>query len=413
MKSYPGISGRLFQTLGKNGINVVAIAQGSSELNISFVVKNEDVAKAQNAVHNVFFLSKNRQINLFIVGVGLIGGTLIEQVKTQRSSLKEKRNLEINIIGLANSKQMLFDENGINTEDWKSSLGHGQTMDITQFISKMKTMNLSNSIFIDNTGNNEISAHYESILDASISISTPNKTAASSTYQNYLSLKELANKRNVQFMYEANVGAGLPIISTLNDLVSTGDEIMKIEGVLSGSLSYIFNSFNLETNFNDIVIKAKELGFTEPDPREDLSGKDVARKITILAREAGYPIEIGEVSIEAILTESCMQASSVDAFFKALEKQNSTLKDKLKTANEENKKLRFIAKYENGNANIELRAVDKNSPFYNLFGSDNMLVFTTKRYNKTPLVIRGPGAGAQVTAAGVFAEIIRIANYMS
>jgi len=413
MKAFPGIAGKLFQILGRNGINVVAIAQGSSELNISFVVKKQDVAKAQNAIHDVFFLSENRQLNLFIVGVGLIGGTLIEQIKDQRNFLKDHQKLEINICGLANSRRMIFDYDGLNIESWHADLDGGEVMNLESYIENMKAMNLSNSVFIDNTATDQVSPYYKNILDASISISTPNKTAASSTYDNYAALKSLAAKRNVQFMYEANVGAGLPIISTLNDLISSGDEILKIEGVLSGSLSYVFNNFTVDQSFSEVVKKAKELGYTEPDPREDLSGLDVRRKIVILARETGISMEKEEVIINGILPEECLNADSVDDFFESLENNNDLYSDLITTANEKNEKLRMVAILEDGKARIGLESVDQDHPFYNLSGSDNMLVFTTERYKERPLVIVGPGAGAQVTAAGVFAEIIRIGNYLS
>ncbi len=414
MRYQPGIASRLFQALGKNGINCVAIAQGSSELNVSVVIPRSDESKALNSLHEAFFLSKVKELHLFMVGVGLIGGTLIEQIKKQTQQLKEKQSLEIKIVGLANSKRMLFEANGVSLENWKEHLEQSQLkMDMVAFVEKMKDLNLSNTIFIDNTANQDISNHYENILDASISISTPNKIATSSSYLQYQRLKSIADKRGVQFLYETNVGAGLPVITTLRDLMNSGDDILKIEGVLSGSLSFIFNSFQEGVLFSDIVKQARDQGYTEPDPRIDLNGIDVRRKIIILAREAGYPIEADDVEIEAILPKACQEASSIDELFTALEAANEQFETRRATAAAEGKVLRMIAKMENGKASISLEAVDSQHPFYSLSGSDNMIIFTTARYNDRPLVVRGPGAGAEVTAAGVFAEIISIGNFLS
>ena len=414
MRYQPGISGRLFQALGKNGINVVAIAQGSSELNVSVVINRSDESKALNSLHEAFFLSDTKELHIFMVGVGLIGSTLIQQIKKQSVFLKEKRSLELKIVGLANSKKMAFNLDGVDLDNWKAAIDTAEEkMTIGGFVEKMKSLNLSNTIFIDNTANEQISNYYESILDASISISTPNKIATSSAYLQYQRLKTIAEKRGVQFMYETNVGAGLPVISTLTDLINSGDQILKIEGVLSGSLSYIFNSYKKNTNFSDIVLKAKELGYTEPDPRTDLNGIDVRRKLIILARETGLALEANDVEIENILPQACQDAKTVDDLFVELEKANDYFEAKRAEAAKENKVLRMIAKLENGKASIVLEAVDNSHPFYSLNGSDNMIVFTTERYKERPLVVRGPGAGAEVTAAGVFAEIITIGNYLS
>ncbi len=412
MKTRPGVAGRLFNSLGKNGVNIVAIAQGSSELNISTVVKTEDEKKALNAMHEAFFLSDAKSLHLFMVGVGLIGSTLIEQIKKQSASLKEKQSLEIKIIGLSNSRKMLFDENGIDLENWKNDLEEKSEpmTSIPDYIQKMKSINLQNSIFLDNTASAEVASHYESVLDASISVSTPNKIAVSSSYLQYQRLKNIAKLRNVLFMYETNVGAGLPVITTLNDLMNSGDSILKIEGVLSGSLSFIFNNFKEGVSFYDIVKEAQKAGYTEPDPRTDLSGKDVRRKILILSRESGYPMESNDVKIESVLPESCMTAATVDDFFEELKNENDYFEQLRIQADKENKKLRIIATLENGKASIGLKMVDASHPFYSLAGSDNMISFTTERYKDRPLVIRGPGAGAEVTAAGVFAEIITIGN---
>jgi aspartokinase/homoserine dehydrogenase 1 len=413
MRYQPGIAARLFQALGKNGINCIAIAQGSSELNVSVVIGQNDESKALNALHEAFFLSDTKELHLFMIGVGLIGGTLIKQIKEQSEYLKEQRLLEIKVVGLANSKTMVFNSEGINLNNWKKQLTESNLIsDIPSFVNQMKSLNLSNTIFIDNTANDHIASHYEAILDASISISTPNKIATSSSYLQYQRLKTIAKKRGVQFKYETNVGAGLPVITTLNDLINSGDQILKIEGVLSGSLSYIFNSFVEGVTFSEVVSKAKELGYTEPDPRIDLNGIDVRRKLIILARESGYAIEAEDVKIQNILPQACQNAVNIEALFEALKEADPVFDRLRKEASANNKRLRMIAKLDNGKASIALEGVDANHPFYSLSGSDNMIIFTTERYKERPLVIRGPGAGAEVTAAGVFAEIISIGNHL-
>ena len=414
MRYQPGIAGHLFQALGKNGINITAIAQGSSELNISVVINRVDESKALNALHETFFLSDTKNIHLFIIGVGLIGSTLLEQIQKHSIQLKEQHSIELKVTGLSNSKKMTFNENGINLIDWKNELSSSdERSNIPAFIEKMKSLNLSNAIFIDNTANEMIAGYYESILDSSISISTPNKIATSSSYLQYKRLKNIATKRGIQFLYETNVGAGLPVISTLNDLMSSGDTILKIEGVLSGSLSFIFNNFKAGVKFSDMVKVAREKGFTEPDPRIDLNGIDVRRKLIILARETGLEIEADDVDIKSILPDACKNAKSVDAFFEELEKADDYFENLREQAAQKNSVLRMVAKLENGKASIELLTVDESHPFYALAGSDNMIVFTTERYKQNPLVVRGPGAGAEVTAAGVFAEIVKIGNLIS
>jgi len=414
MRYRPGISGRMFQAMGQNGINAVAIAQGSSELNISVVLNRSDESKALNALHEAFFLSETKELHLYIIGVGLIGGTLLKQIKEQAKFLKEKRGLEIKVVGLANTKKMLFNAEGIDLDNWRAALAAAKdATDIAIFIGRMKEMNLSNSIFVDNTANEKISSYYENILDNSISISTPNKIATSSAFLQYQNLKAIAKKRGVHFMYETNVGAGLPVISTLNDLINSGDRIIKIEGVLSGSLSFIFNNFEEGTRFSEIVAEAKERGYTEPDPRIDLRGVDIQRKLLILAREAGYPLEADDVEIEPILPKAVEEAETVEDFFAELEQANPHFAALLDKASAQNKKLRMIAQLDEGKARIGLEAVGQEHPFYFLSGSDNMIVFTTDRYKERPLVVRGPGAGAEVTAAGVFAEIITIGSFLS
>ncbi len=416
MRFRPGIAGRMFQALGKNGVNVVAIAQGSSELNISVVVAHADEAKAMNALHEAFFLSDTKELHVFMVGVGLIGSTLIEQIRAQAAFLKEKRSLEIKIVGLANSKVMLFNEDGIDLANWKEQLtASGEKLNLANFVEQMKGLNLSNSIFVDNTASEEVPRFYEAILGHSISISTPNKIATSSSYLQYQRLKGIAARRGVPFLYETNVGAGLPVIGTLEDLITSGDRILKIEGVLSGTMSFIFNKFKAGGEpFSAIVREAKQLGYTEPDPRDDLGGADVRRKLLILARETGLPLEASDVQIESILPKAAQDAPNVDAFFAELEKADAHFEKMAADAATEGKALRMVASLDKqtGKATIGLRAVDASHPFFGLSGSDNMIVFTTERYKERPLVVRGPGAGAAVTAAGVFAEVVRIGNHL-
>ena len=409
MRSVPGIAGKLFNSLGRNGINVAAIAQGSSELNISFVIDREDQSKAMNLIHDSFFLSEQKRINIFSIGVGLIGGTLLSQIEDQKDYLRDDLSLELKIAGLSNSRKMLFDPEGIDARTWKEKMEESDLKaDIRSFVDTMIKMNLPNTIFIDNTASGDVPEFYKEILESSISIVTPNKIATSSSYSHYLDLKGTAKRNNVQFLYETNVGAGLPVINTLQGLINSGDRIEKIEAVVSGSLSYIFNNFDGSVPFSDLVMEAKKLGYTEPDPRDDLSGSDVRRKIIILTREAGIAIEPEDVELEPILPESCMKAEGIDAFFEALESENDHFNKMIDEAKQSNKVLRFIASTQNGKAKISLQAVGADNPFYSLQMSDNMIVFTTKRYSNRPLIVRGPGAGAEVTAGGVFSDIITI-----
>ncbi|MBK8502323.1 MAG: bifunctional aspartate kinase/homoserine dehydrogenase I [Saprospiraceae bacterium] len=413
MRYVPGVAGKMLTALGNNGINAIAIAQGSSELNISVVINKENEAKALNALHEAFFLSDTKVIHVFMVGVGLIGGTLLEQLRQQAPFLRDKRSLEIKVVGLANTKKMLFLEAGIPFENWKELLDKSKLKsNMDEYVDKVVEMNLSNSVFVDNTADLLIPDHYKRILDASISISTPNKVATSSNFDQYLSLLRLAEKKNVYFGYETNVGAGLPVISTLRNLIDSGDRVIKIEGVLSGSLSYIFNHFNKDLSFSEAIAKARDLGYTEPDPRIDLNGIDVKRKILILAREAGLVMESKEIKVKSILPSYCQKASLGKELENALLRADPYFEKIRLKADEKNCRLRMIAKLENGKASIGLEEVSKSSPFYFLSGSDNMIVFTTQRYKDRPLVIQGPGAGAEVTAAGVFAEIIHIGNLL-
>jgi aspartokinase/homoserine dehydrogenase 1 len=414
MREKPGIAGRCFQALGKNGINIVAISQGSSELNISVVINRENEAKALNALHEAFFLSGTKSLNLFVLGTGLIGSTLFKQIKGQAAYLKSQLSLDIRLIGIGNIDLMLFDETGISFDQWEKRLSEGGAKtDLNRFFDTMHRMNLPNSVFVDCSDSDAIVTRYESVLNNSISIVTPNKRANSGPYDRYQQLKESAFKHGVKFLYETNVGAGLPVISTLNDLISSGDRILKIEAVLSGTLSYIFNSFSGNRKFSEIVREAREKGYSEPDPREDLNGLDVARKLLILARDAGAALEPEDVHIENILPPACQKATTIEQFFKELGKVDSLFEQKRKKAEAKNHILRYIATLEKGKASIVLKEGGDRHPFCSLSGSDNMVVFTTERYKERPLVIKGPGAGADVTAAGVFADIIRIASFLT
>ena len=412
MRNTPGVSGRLFQALGKNGISVVATAQGSSELNISTVIHRHDLDKALNSLHQAFFLSDVKTLSVFLIGTGLIGSTLIKQIASHREHLRKARSLEIVIAGIANSRKMIFNSDGLSLNKYADNLAaSNDKMELDVFIQRMKDMNLSQSVFVDCTSDEKIAAAYDHILNHSISIVTPNKVANSGKYSRYQSLRDNARKGNVPFLYETNVGAGLPVINTLNDLMSSGDRIIRIEAVLSGTLSFIFNNFSEGSSFSDIVKEAKKRGYTEPDPRLDLSGKDVARKLLILARETGLQMEIGDIKINPLLPPACLRAKNVDDFFNELKKNDTYFEKIRKQSADKSKVLRFIAKLDNGKASISLQEVDNHHPFYNLSGSDNIISFTTERYFDRPLVVKGPGAGAEVTAAGVFAEIISIGKY--
>ena len=409
MKNSPGVSGRLFDTLGKNGINVEAIAQGSSELNITFAVHKKDEAKALNAVHDAFFLSEYKQVHLFVVGVGLIGSTLLNQIKEHYPDIKENSKIELFLNGLSNSRKMLFSEEGIPFDNFEAQLGQAtEKADISLFIYKMIEMNFPYAVFVDNTASKLIPEHYHRIIENNIAISTPNKIALSSSFRKYKDLKALSGSKNIPLNFETNVGAGLPVISTLKSLTTTGDKITSLEAVLSGSVSYIFNNFSSDKKFIDIVKIAQEKGLTEPDPREDLSGADVKRKILILAREAGFEIEEEDVTIDPILSEACLSAGSVDDFYSELQADTDRFANLVNAAEKKDEKLRFIASYKDGRGTISLQSVDNSNPFYSLSGSDNMIVIASERYNETPLVVRGPGAGADVTAAGLLAEILNM-----
>lgn len=412
MKHNPGTSGRMFSALGRSGINVNAIAQGSSELNISAVVHEQDIAKALNVLHEAFFLSDRKVLNIFLVGTGLIGNSLLAMIQKQFEALAKQNHLEVQVVGIANSKKMLFNEDGLTLETAVNQMKEsGEEMNLNAFFGNMIAMNLSNSIFVDCTSSEAVTEFYESILSSNISIVTPNKKANSGTYQKYQTLKSAAFKRGVKFLYETNVGAGLPVINTLNDLLISGDKVIGIEAVLSGTLNYIFSSYKAGDKFSDIVKQAKEKGYTEPDPRDDLNGMDVARKVLILSRESGLPFELEDIQVENLVPENCRGEMSVEEFFKKLETHNALFEKLRAEAESRNEKLRYMAVLRDGKTKIRLGSVNDKHPFYSLSGSDNIILLTTERYHDRPMVIRGPGAGAEVTAAGVFADIIRIGNY--
>jgi len=406
MKSHPGVSGKMFSALGRNGINVRAISQGSSERNISAVISVNDVKKAVNVLHEEFFETTYKQVNLFIAGVGNVGSRLLSQLLQQHEYLQKNLRLYIRVVGIANSKKMLFNEKGIDLKNWKNLLQNADEMNLDEFVKTIQTKNLRNSVFVDATANENVAKHYAQILEKSVSIVACNKIAASSSYDYYEKLKNLARASNVHFLFETNVGAGLPVIGTLNDLLLSGDKISKIEAVLSGTLNFVFNNYNGTETFAKVVKQAQDEGYTEPDPRLDLSGVDVARKIMILARESGEKIEMNDITNEAFLPSECMQGSVQD-FYACMERHEARFKKIFDKANKAGKKLKFVASYENGKAKVGLQQIDPNHDFYHLYGKDNVVLFYTNRYTEQPLVVKGAGAGAEVTASGVFADIIR------
>lgn len=413
MKHHAGTSGRMFSALGRNGINIVAIAQGSSERNISVVINEENVSKALSALHDSFFLSDTKTINLFIAGTGLIGSTLLNQVRNQYEKLSQENRLDIHVVGITNSRKMLFQNDGLPLTDTLAVLNkNGEPSNLSQFLKRMMELNLSNSIFVDCTASEDVASLYQNLLESNISIVTPNKKANSGSVEKYKQLKKSAQVHGSRFLYETNVGAGLPVINTINDLLLSGDTVIRIEGVLSGTLNYIFSSFAKGTQFSEVVREAKNKGYTEPDPRDDLSGVDVARKILILARETGIIAELSDIQIQSLVPKECEGDMSVDEFFTTLQKHDDKFEALRTEAEGKNQKLRYEATFENGKINVGLKAVSQEHPFHSLSGSDNIILLTTERYQERPMIIRGPGAGAEVTAAGVFADIIRIGNYI-
>ena len=409
MRRTPGISGKLFEVLGRSGISIIAIAQGASEMNISFVVKGSDLRKALNVLHDSLFLSEYKVLNLFICGVGTVGGMLIEQIKSQYEELKQNSNLKLKVVGIASSKNAIFNRDGLNLDNYREELKASEPSNPEHLRDVILQMNIFNSVFVDCTASQDVAALYQSLLENNISVIAANKIAASGKYEDYYHLKQTAIQRGVKFRFETNVGAGLPIIGTINDLRNSGDKILKIEAVLSGTLNFIFNEIGAETPFSETVKRAKEQGYSEPDPRIDLSGKDVVRKLVILTREAGYKVEQEDVEKHLFVPNDYFQGF-VEDFWKRLPELDANFEQRREKLAEEGKRWRFVATMDHGKTNVALKEVDSSHPFYNLEGSNNIVLLTTDRYKEYPMQIQGYGAGASVTAAGVFANIMSIAN---
>ena len=409
MKNTPGIAGKLFGTLGRAGISMIACAQGAPQTNISFVVKSEHLRKALNAIHDSFFLSEYKVLNLFVCGVGTVGGQLLEQIHNQYEELKRTKRLKLNVVGIATSKKALFNSDGIDLANYRELLADAPESNESKLRDAIIEMNCFNSVFVDCTASKEVAEIYQPLLEHNISVIAANKIAASSSYEKYARLKETALARGVFFRYETNVGAGLPIIGTINDLRNSGDVILKIEAVLSGTLNFIFNEISADVTLSEAVRRAKEQGYSEPDPRIDLSGKDVIRKLVILAREAGYKVEKTDVEAHLFIPDEFFEGS-IDEFWKNLPKLDADFEARRKQLDAEGKRWRFVATFDHGKLSVALKEVDSAHPFYNLQGSNNIVALTTERYREYPMLIQGYGAGASVTAAGVFANIMSIAN---
>lgn len=409
MKQTPGMSGKLFHALGRNGVNVRAIAQGSSEYNISVIISANDLSKALNAVHDAFFVQLTKTLHAFCLGTGNIGKTLFNQLNAHSEYLKDNNGIQVKIAGISNTRKMTFNSDGISLDTWQNDLQSSPyEADLQSFINRMKEMNLPNCVFIDNTASPVPIGFYEEVFKANISVITCNKIGNSGSYQQYRMFKDTARAHGVDFFYETNVGAGLPIINTLKNLMNSGDRVQRIEAILSGTISFIFNNFKGDANFHDVVKEAQDKGYTEPDPRDDLSGKDFMRKMLILARDAGYAMEEADVEIESVLPKASLEAKTVEDFYKTLKTEDAHFAKLKDAAEKDGKVLRYIGKLEDGKVTITLQMVDENHPFYMLSGSDNIISFTTDRYRERPLVVKGPGAGAEVTAAGVFADLINV-----
>jgi aspartokinase/homoserine dehydrogenase 1 len=409
MKQTPGMSGKLFHALGRNGVNVRAIAQGSSEYNISVIISAQDLSKALNAVHDAFFVQLTKTLHAFCLGTGNIGKTLFAQLNAHSDYLKDNNGIQVKVAGISNTRKMTFNSDGVSLDTWQADIESSPyTADLKEFIAKMKDMNLPNCVFIDNTASPVPVGFYEDVFKANISVITCNKIGNSGSYAQYRMFKDTARRHGVDFFYETNVGAGLPIINTLKNLMNSGDRVQRIEAILSGTISFIFNNFKGDANFHDVVKEAQEKGYTEPDPRDDLSGKDFMRKMLILARDAGYAMEEADVEIQSVLPQASLEAKSVEDFYATLKTEDAHFAKLKDQAEKDGKVLRYIGKLENGKVTITLQMVDENHPFYMLSGSDNIISFTTDRYKERPLVVKGPGAGAEVTAAGVFADLINL-----
>ena len=410
MKHTPGIAGKLFGTLGRNGISVIACAQGASETNISFVVEEKFLKKSLNVIHDSFFLSEYQVLNLFICGTGTVGDSLIKQLASQQEKLMKERGLKLNVVGIANGHQALFDRDGLDLSNYRQLLDEKGTASSPQIIrDEVIGMNIFNSVFVDCTANADVASLYKDLLNNNVSVVAANKIAASSSYANYTELKRIARNRGVKYLFETNVGAGLPIIKTINDLIASGDKILKIEAVVSGTLNFIFNKISADVPFSETIRLAKEQGYSEPDPRIDLSGKDVIRKLVILAREAGYVLEQEDVEKNLFVPDEFFEGSLED-FWKNIPSLDADFEARRQKLEAENKHWKFVAKLEDGKGSVSLQEVSRSHPFYGLEGSNNIVLLTTERYNEYPMMIQGYGAGASVTAAGVFADIISVAN---
>ncbi len=410
MRNHTGVSGRMFSAMGRNGINIRAIAQGSSEKNISAVIQTSDVRKTINVLHEEFFETTYKQVNVFLAGVGNVGGKLLAQLQQQSSFLQEKLHLNIRLTGMINSTRMLIDESGIDINNWKNLLNDGARADLHQFIENIHTLNLRNAVFVDITANDTVAGVYDKLLQKSIAVVACNKVAASSNYASYKKLKDLSREFNAHFLFETNVGAGLPIIGTINDLMHSGDRIHKIEAVLSGTLNFVFNHYDGKKKFAEVVKQAQDEGYTEPDPRLDLGGTDVMRKIMILARESGEKIEMDSIVNNSFMPEACMQGT-VEDFYASMLLHEDHFKKLFDEAHAKGNILKFVASFENGKAAVGLQHINPQNDLYHLYGKDNVVLFYTDRYKDQPLVIKGAGAGAEVTASGVFADIIRASKF--
>ena len=409
MRHNAGIIGKLFHTLGRNGINVIACAQGGQETNISFVINNKFLRKTLNVIHDSFFLSEYKVLNLFICGVGTVGGSLIEQIASQRQKLLDEHRLKLNIVGIANSRHAIFDREGLDIANYKSELMNSPESSIEDMHNSIIKMNIFNTVFVDCTANSAVADLYADLLEHNISVVAANKIAASSSYEKYAQLKNIARQRNIKYLFETNVGAGLPIINTINDLINSGDKILKIEAVLSGTLNFIFNMLSEDVSLSHTVRLAQEKGYSEPDPRIDLSGKDVIRKLVILAREAGYTIEQEDIETKLFIPDELFEGT-LENFWERLPELDADFESERKKLEAENMHWRFIARFQDNKGSVSLCKVSQHHPFYNLEGSNNIVLLTTERYKEYPMLIKGYGAGASVTAAGVFADIMRIAN---
>jgi aspartokinase/homoserine dehydrogenase 1 len=409
MKDHQGISGKLFSSLGVNNINIRAIAQGASERNISIIIDKKNVTKAINTLHESFFEAQVKELNLFVTGVGNVGSKLLEQIEKQTNYLIENLRLKIRVIAISNSKKMVLEEEGLDLSNWKTKLQESKTnANRDSFFEYAKKLNLRNSIFVDNTASEVIAKEYAQYLNNNIGVVTCNKIAAADELNNYLNLKKISRKFGSPYLFETNVGAGLPIIDTLNNLIASGDQIIKIQAVLSGSLNFVFNNFKAGASFHDVVLEAQQQGYTEPDPKIDLSGIDVARKILILARESGMSIELDEIENESFLPQECLDTKDNKSFFESLIQYSGHFEKMLENAEKEGAKMKYVAQLENGKAKVGIQLVKEGHDFYNLEGSDNIILFYTNRYKEQPLIVKGAGAGADVTASGIFADIIRI-----